>query len=218
MYWWERMDRSSCVTPSGYRSSTASKSHRAGPVAYPASSRSSSALRLRAAFRLVACARATSMRAASVMATPQRPQHPNPFSIARAKGLNATRTPGRPPLPRPDGVEGPDFAVRPRPMIIPVIGGHADVGESRVDQEALEFGQAPVLQLEPLQLGGDQAAVAPLLVPQEAGRLVGHRVVNGAHVLQRPQVRVAFPVPHGPRPGDQLGHADIQDQPAAGRE
>ena len=53
-------------------------------------------------------------------------------------------------------------------MIISVIGGHADVGESRIDQEALEFGQAPVLQPEPLQLGGDQAAVPPLLVPQEA--------------------------------------------------
>src|SRR5690348_688760 len=128
------------------------------------------------------------MRAASVMATPQRPQHPNPSSIARAKGLNAMRTPGRPPLPRPDGVEGPDFAVRPRPMIIPVIGGHADAGESRVDQEALEFGQAPVLQPEPLQLGGDQAAVAPLPVPQEAGRLVDHRVVEFVYLRHQPSV------------------------------
>src|SRR6185437_2066641 len=194
MYWRPRMDRSSCVTPSGYRSSTASKSHRAEPVAYPASSRSSSALRLRAAFRLVACARATSMRAASVMATPQRPQHPNPFSIARANRPERGENTAGPPLPRPDGVEGPDAAVPPRPMILSVIGGHADVGESGVGQEALEFGQAPVLQPEPLQLGGDQATVAPLLVPQEAGRLVGHRVVDGEHVLQCPQVRVALPV------------------------
>src|SRR5439155_15243364 len=83
MCWRARMDRSSWVTPSGYRSRTASKSHRSAPAAYPASSRSSSARRLRAAFRLVACARATSMRAASVIAAPKRPPHPNTSSIAR---------------------------------------------------------------------------------------------------------------------------------------
>jgi hypothetical protein len=62
----------------------------------------------------------------------------------------------------------------------------------------------------------NSVAVAPLLVPQEAGRLVGHRVVDGAHVLQCPQVRIAFPVPHGRRPGDQFEHADVEDQPSAG--
>ena len=74
------------------------------------------------------------------------------------------------------------------------------------------------MQPELLQLGCDQAAVAPLLVPQEAGRLVGHRVVDGTHVLQCPQVRVALPVTHGRRPGDQLEHAEIEDQPPAGGE
>jgi hypothetical protein len=64
-------------------------------------------------------------------------------------------------------------------MIIAVIGGHADIGESRIGQETIEFGQAPVLQPEPLQFGGNQAAVAPLLVPQKAGRLVGRPVIAG---------------------------------------